>query len=230
MKEGPMNKLKRSAFCFLVAAILGQSLSRRCLAVDDGDFQFWSTASASFDISRNFEAKFEEELRFGDDAGRLYYHHSDLGFAYRSLADWIDVGVNYRQAFARAGRGEWRQENRPHLNVTLKGRLFDLDVSSRSRLEYRDREKRDDVWRYRNKFTVKLPFELTPLKLKPYLADEVFITLNDDNIHGNRFYSGFSFDLSKDVKADVFYLWQSSRSGREWIDFNVLGFQFKAYF
>ena len=165
-----MSRLKRFAFCFLVAAIVGQSLSRRCLAVDDGDFQFWSTASASFDINNDFGAKFEEEFRFGGDAGRLYYNHSDLGLVYRSLADWIDVGVNYRQVFARADRGEWRQENRPHVNVTLKGRLFDLDVSSRSRLEYRDREKRDDVWRYRNKFTVKLPFELTPLKLKPYLA------------------------------------------------------------
>ena len=146
------------------------------------------------------------------------------------MADWIDVGVNYRQAFGRAGRGEWRQEKRPHLNVTLKGRLFDLDVSNRSRLEYRDREKRKDVWRYRNKFTVKLPFELTPLKLKPYLADEVFITLNDDNIDRNRFYSGFSFNVSEDVKADIFYLRQSSRLGREWIDFNVLGFQLKACF
>ena len=77
---------------------------------------------------------------------------------------------------------------------------------------------------------MKLPFELTPLKLKPYLADEVFITLNDDNIDGNRLYSGFSLDLSEDVKADVFYLWQSSRSGHGWTDINVLGFQFKAYF
>ena len=75
-----MNKLKKTSLCCLVAMVIGQSLSRRCLAVDDGDFQFWSTASASFDINEDFEAKFEEELRFGDDAGRLYYHPSDRGF------------------------------------------------------------------------------------------------------------------------------------------------------
>jgi hypothetical protein len=107
--------------------------------------------------------------------------------------------------------------------VTLKGKLFDCSVSSRNRIEYRDRTGTEDVWRYRNKFTVKLPFELTVLKLKPYTADEIFVTLNDDNIDRNRLYFGVILPLGEGVDADIYYMWQASRSGGEWKDIEVLG-------
>ena len=105
----------------------------------------------------------------------MFYHHWDLGFAYEGLAEWLSVGLNFRQMFEQDSKGIWRQENRPHLNVILKGNLFDCSVSNRSRLEYRDKEVSEDLWRYRNKTTLKFPFELTALKLQPYVADEVFI-------------------------------------------------------
>ncbi len=201
-----------------------------CFAADDGDFQYWSSADFSFDIDKDWKFKFQEEFRLGESGGRLYRHHSDAGFVYTGFADWIDLGFNYRQVFEKDSEGEWRQENRPHLNVTLKGKLLGLDVSDRSRIEYRDRENKEDVWRYRNKVTVKLPFELTEFKLKPYLADEVFITLNDDNVDRNRLYAGVSFKLAKNLKGDVFYMWQSSRSSSSWTDINVLGTALKFSF
>jgi len=220
----------RSKGCFFVVAMIVVAASEICFATDDGDFQYWSSADFSFDIDKDWKFKFQEEFRLKESGGHLYHHYSDAGFVYTGFADWIDLGFNYRQVFEKDSEGEWRQENRPHLNVTLKGKLLGLDVSDRSRFEYRDRENKEDVWRYRNKVTVKLPFELTELKLKPYLADEVFITLNDDNVDRNRLYAGVSFKLAKNLKGDVFYLWQSSRSSGSWIDINVLGTALKFSF
>lgn len=224
-----MNKLSKPII-FFAALICIEIFNKPCFGFDDEGFQYWSAASVSFDISKDWKCTFEEEFRLGDDGGNLYYQHSDLGFVYKSLADWIELGANYRQVFEKDSEGKWRQENRPHLNITLKGQLFDLSLNNRSRFEYRDKENKEDLWRYRNKTTVKLPLELTGFKLQPYLADEVFVTLNDDNVDRNRLYSGVSFDLSKDIKASVFYLWQSTRSGREWKDIYVLGTGLKLYF
>jgi opacity protein-like surface antigen len=70
---------------------------------------------------------------------------------------------------------------------------------------------------------VKLPVELTGLKLKPYVADEVFIPLNDDNITQNRVYAGISFEVLENLTADVFYLWLNGRTADGWNDINVLG-------
>ena len=205
-------------------------LSGHCSAYEDEGFQFWATTSASFDIGKDWKAKFEEEFRLGDDGGNLYYQHSDLGFAYISLAEWIDLGLNYRQVFEKDGSGKWRQENRPHLNITLKTQLFDLDLSNRSRFEYRDRENNKDVWRYRNKVTVKFPLELTSLKLQPYVAEEVFINFDKEDFNRNRLYSGLSLKLSKHVKGEAYYLWQSTESGGEWKDIDALGVNIKIYF
>ena len=226
-----MTKLPRLAVQIVLIVILCAIYSKPCFAFDDGDFQWWTSAGASFEINKDWKCTFEEEFRLGDDAGELYYHHSDLGFVYGGFADWIDLGFNYRQVFARAdSAGEWKQENRPHLNVTLKGQLFDLSVSNRSRFEFRDREDNEDHWRYRNKFTVKVPLELTELKLKPYVADEVFIPLNDDNISINRVYAGVSFEVLENMTGEVFYLWQSSRAPGDWNDTNVLGTRLKFRF
>ncbi|MGB2806490.1 MAG: DUF2490 domain-containing protein [Sedimentisphaerales bacterium] len=219
-----MSKLHKTTIYFVAVFMCAGFPCGPCFAFDDGDFQYWSAVGGSFDINQDWGCSFEEEFRFGDDAGELYYHHSDLGFVYKGFAEWIDLGFNYRQAFERTdSEGEWKQENRPHLNVTLKGQLFGLNVSDRSRFEYRDREDKNDLWRYRNKVTVKFPLELTELKLKPYLADEVFVPLNDDNIARNRVYAGVSFKVLENMTGEVFYLWQSSRSAGDWNDINVLG-------
>lgn len=226
-----MNNLYKIATYFLVTLICVGFLGGPCFAFDDGDFQWWTSAGASVDINKDWKFTFEEEFRFGDDAGELYYHHSDLGFVYGGFADWLDLGLNYRQVFTRAdSEGEWKQENRPHLNVTLKGQLFGLGVSNRARFEYRDTEDQKDHWRYRNKFTIKPPLELTELKLKPYVADEVFVPLNDDNISINRVYAGVSFDVLENMTGEVFYLWQASRAPGDWNDFNVLGTRLKFRF
>ncbi len=137
-----------------------------------------------------------------------------LALYYSGYADWVDLRFNYRKVYERDSEGAWRTENRPHINVTLKTKLGGIDLSSRSRFEYRDRKKKEDLWRYRNKVTFKLPFEITELKLQPYLADEVFINFNDQGYAANRFYSGLSFDLAKNIKGQIYYLWQSKHADR----------------
>lgn len=193
-----------------------------CFAFDDGDFQYWNTESISWKVNENWKAQFEAEFRYGDDASNFYYQHSDLGFIYSGLAEWIDLGFNYRQIFEEKS-SIWRYENVPHLNATVKWKLFDFSFSNRGRFEYKNREEADNYWRYRNKFTVKLPMKLTQLEIQPYIADEIFCDFDKETLNRNRLYSGFSFKLFKSLKADIFYLWQSSEKNDKWNDTHVLG-------
>ena len=135
------------------------------------------------------------------------------------------MGFNIRLIEERTdSASEWKQENRPHLNVALKSILFDLGLANRSRFEYRDREDKEDFWTYRNRTTIKFPFELTALELRPYIADEIFIVMKGDNIiNRNRFCSGLSLKLTKNLDGNIFYLWQATKLGREWKDIHVLG-------
>jgi len=225
-----MIKLPKVKVYFLMTLMGAGFVTKQSLASDSSGFQYWSAADFSFDINKNWTTTFQEEFRLGDEGGNLYYHCSDLGFVYKGYADWVDLGFNFKKVYERDSQGTWRTENRPHINVTLKTKLGGIDLTSRSRVEYRDREKKEDLWRYRNKVTFKLPFELTELKLRPYLADEIFINFNDQGYTRNRFYSGFSFDLAKNIKGEIYYLWQSERadSGRD--DINAFGTKLKFLF
>jgi hypothetical protein len=209
----------------LGAIVVNILLCSICMGFEDEGFQWWTYVETSTRITKDWKAAFRQDLRLGDDGGNFYYEHSDLIFTYSGLAKWLDLAGGFRLVYEKDDENVWRRENRPLLDVILKGSLFDCSVSSRNRIEYRNFEDKDkkDVWRYSNKFTVKLPIEVTPLKLKPYTADEVFITLNDDNIDRNRIYFGVIMPLRKGIDADIYYIWQTSRSGDEWKDIKVLG-------
>jgi len=209
-----------SCIIFILAVL---SAGDVCFGFDDEGFQYWSTAQTYFDLDKNCKLAYEEEFKLGDDGGNLYYHHSDLGVVYKGLSRSIDLGVNYRQIQEKDSQDKWRPEYRPHFNVTLKNKLFGLDVSDRSRIEYRARENSKDIWRYRNKLSIEVPLEIADLKLRPYLADEVFFDLNDKGYSTNRLYSGLAVELSKNTIGDIYFLWQTKRSGGEWQNISVLG-------
>lgn len=204
------------------------SNGRVCFA--DGDFQFWSTVGVSFDVDKDWSVAAEKHLKFGNDAGRLLYHHTDIGLTYKSLVEWIDIGFNFKQVYQEQSDGSWSRENRPHLNITLKGRLGTLDFSDRSRIEYRDKEYGDDLWRYVNKLEIALPYEFTRFKFRPYIADQVYINLDGSGFEKNRIYTGVTFELSENVESELYYVRQWSEFLGRWQDLSALGLQLKIRF
>lgn len=219
MKEG-----KRT--CLVVALITVTMLSKERCAFANGDTQFWQTTIASFDLNPGWSIAIEEHLKIAHDAGDLYYHHTDLGFVYKSLAKWMDLSFNYKQVFKKDDDRHWEWENRPHLNVMLREQLGTFDIFNRLRLEYRDRENSRDIWRYTHLLKVTLPFELTKYKLRPYVADQIFVNLEGKAFDKNRIYSGLSCDLFKKVKVQFCYIYQSSKPDGQWEDLNALGLLF----
>ncbi|KPK44355.1 MAG: hypothetical protein AMJ65_03260 [Phycisphaerae bacterium SG8_4] len=222
--------MHRGRTCFVIVIVCVALLGSNCFGDDIGKFEYWTTAGASFDIEKNWRVSVDELLKLGDDARKFTYHHTDLGFVYQGLADWVDLGFNYRHAFGRYGPSDWRRERRPHVNVTFKSRLGEIDLSDRSRLEYRDKDYAKDQWRYTNKLTLTLPGEFTKWKMRPYFADQVYIDLDGYVLSKNKVYSGFSFELSEDLVARLLYVWDSDRTYGNWRNTNILWLQLRLYF
>ena len=221
-----MNKLSKSIFfIFTSTLVFGTLLSGTCIGSTNGSSEYWQIVGFDYDMNKDWKITVREEFRFGKSGGDPYLHNTDVGLVYKSLGDWIDVGLNFKKEFEKDSSGKYRGENRPNLNIMVKAKLFDLDVGDRLRLEYRDLETKDDVWRFRNKTVVNLPFRITKFKLQPYIADEIFINLGESRINQNRFYSGFSFKLSKNLKTNIYYMLKSSKQSSGWLDTNVIGAQ-----
>ncbi|UCG34762.1 MAG: DUF2490 domain-containing protein [Candidatus Omnitrophota bacterium] len=224
-----MSSLGEKALIISFSFFLAVFFYQNAFAFDDGDFQYWNNESIAFKITEDWKASFEEEFRLGDNGGNLYYQHSDWGVTYSGIAEWLDLGVFYRN-ISEKKNSKWRREDRPHLDAAVKWELFDCAMSNRGRFEYRDREDAEDLWQYRNKFTVKLPFKLTKVQIQPYIADEIFIDFDQERLNRNRLYTGFSMKFTKSLKGEIFYLWQSSKKSGKWSDLNVLGTKLKLSF
>lgn len=197
-------------------------------AYDDGDFQIWHTEVQEKRIDQDSKITLEEEFRFGDDANDFYYHHYDLGIVY-DLNKNLSLGLNYRQVYEKK-KGKFKEENRPHINATLKWDLWGFKFDDRNRLQYRHFDYQTDFWQYRNKFTVKFPWKFTKIEIQPYLSDEIFVDFNEVELSRNRFYSGLGFNLTKNSKAEIYYLLQSSKSSGKWSDANICGTKLKLIF
>ncbi len=211
--------LKKLSLAIGIAVILSSGL---CIG-DESDFEIRSSLSLVHSINKNWDFELQEEFRFNDDGGTFYYQFTDLGLTYKGIGEWIDLGFNFRKIYEREAHDDWTEEDRPHFNLTFKGKLAGFDLSDNSRIEYRNREEKKDQWRYRNKVTAKFPFELTSLKLRPYVADEIFVDLYGEGITRNRLFSGFSFKVAQNTKLDIFYLWQATEADEEWEDVHALG-------
>lgn len=213
---------------FLCIAIIAQVmlLSTVSFASRNGNGEYWQKFGFDYDLNKDWKITVREEFRFGRDNGNPYLHNTDIGLIYKSLGDWIDLGFNFKKEYEKDSSDKFRHENRPNFNIMLKGRIFDFDVGNRTRLEYRDFELKEDVWRLRNLTTVNLPFKLTRFNLQPYIADEVFTNLGESDINQNRLSAGFSFKLTKNIKAGIYYLLKSSKTDDGWLQTNVIGTQF----
>jgi len=200
------------------------------VAADDGDWQVWNRSTMSGRIGDRWKVSVFEEFRLGDDAEQLHEELIDMGIACQ-LSGWLGVGVNYRHVYQRSGT-QWKMEKRPHFNLTLSWTRAGFQLQDRSRLELRKREGKDDVWRYRNKLTVKLPKGLAPWVGRPYAAVEGFVDLDrgDDKFSRYRLYGGIARPVLGPIQLDLHYMRQSSRAGDDWMDYNVVGAGLKADF
>lgn len=202
----------------------------KAYSYDDGDFQVWITEAEEFKINDVSKITIEEEQRFGDDASEFYYQHYDGGFTYDVNKHFV-VSLNYRQIYAKAKtHSKFKEENQPYAYVTAKCDLRGFKLEDRNRFEYRHFDYQGDSWRYRNKFTVKLPWKFSAFEIQPYLADEIFLDLNGIDFNRNRYSCGCGFTIIKNLKGELFYLLQSAKSNGGWAQTNVLGTKIKISF
>jgi hypothetical protein len=213
----------------LILTMLLIILNTKAYSYDDGDFQVWNTDVEEFKINDKWKASFEEEFRWGDNGNQFFYHHYDLGFLY-SLRKYLSVGAGYRQVY-EIKSGSFKPEEEPYLCSSLFWNLVGLNFEDRHRLEYRHFNYQLDSWRYRNKLTVKAPWKFTKLEIQPFLSDEILVGFGSANqLSQNRFYSGLGMNLTKNLKAELYYLLVSTRNGGIWTDANVLGTKLKIAF
>ena len=231
--KGPLmrslpSSLTRNCCRFFLAIIFILNLSQASWAAyKSGDWQFWHGDTVTGKITENVSAKLNAEWRFGDDMSELFYYHTEGGLLF-NITESFSIGTNYRQVYNLSSNKKWTEERMPNVELFNNFTLADQKFANRFRVEYRDRQTSQDSWRFRERLTYQLPFELSVFK--PYLTDEVYYEDEPGEFNKNWAILGAKFPIMEKIEGDLFYNYERTKSGDKWISANILNLYLKFKF
>lgn len=184
----------------------------------------WQAAKVSKPLNDKYTLSMEGDLRSQNMGEELKYFHGDAGISF-PLVSKLKLSVNFREVFEWKG-DSWVQEHRPHGTISTKFDFGLLGVSARSRFEYRMKQDKDPVIRNRDMVSIKIGKGFTPLKLVPYIADEIFYDMEESELNRNRLSVGIEIKCFQFVKTAVYFLQQNDLKNDDWESTNVVGMKF----
>ena len=190
-----------AALCFLFFPLSARS---------DGDWQIWMDQTTGHDLDEYRTLRADQSFRFGDDVSRVNTYSILFGLQYHKESQ-IEHGFYLRYQRDRIKNEDDLNEFRPTYDWVLKWDWGDFRWADRSRFEYRMKDGRSDRFRYRNRLKLILPWELTPLKLKPYGAAETFFEVDSDTLLDHTRFRGL---LGVQTEPDGFIRRIRLRDGR----------------
>ena len=202
-----------------------------------GDWQVWLDQAANKALSEQTAVRVAQSFRYSFDERRLATYYLEAGATW-SARPWLALGLGYRQQYDKRD-GHWLEENRPFADATLRRKFGAVTISDRNRIEYRDRDGQEDIWRYRNKLTLQVNAWEPGFGLKPYVAAEAFIDESADLKERNRtrFALGLRTDPDRLLLRNVEARWaqalamdysvtvQRTKKDDEWTDEYIAGVQ-----
>lgn len=191
----------------------------------DGDWQLWTTDPIKCKINDQWGVYAEEEFRWGKDMSQYYYEHTHLELDYKPI-DWLTIGPAIRVAYELNSKEVWYPTYEPQINFAGKWVISDWTFEARARLEERifDEPGKQDAFRNRDKFTLKSPWKWTPLKLNPYISDEIFFQQAIDGLAENRLWVGLGMEFCKNLKGELAYMWREVKqtSDNSYLESNII--------
>ena len=143
----------------------------------------------------------------------LYYRHYALELATDISDNWRMSG-GYRNAYKLASSQQWILEQRPYLQIQQGFSLQPIKWWWRSRLEYRMRESKDDVWRYRLRLLLKSRSYLWGIR--PFISNEFFYALDKHQYNKNWLAVGLDFHSSSWGKPSIYYKYIADLNDNNW--------------
>jgi hypothetical protein len=197
----------------------------------ENDFQIWVDEVNVGKIRDDLSLISQLELRFGDDASKLYLFFGQVGCMY-SPKDWLSVTLWYRQMTTRIGETDnWQALYVPLADLTFSWKKNDWKLSNRNRYMYfmKDPDHHPNSSLYRNLTTLVMPGSPSG-RVHPYISEEIFV-LQRRGLSQSRTQAGFITGFPKTFSLATYYMLKyDKKADGNWKHQNVLGFNAKFSF
>lgn len=144
-----------------------------------------------------------------DDNKQVFLYYTGASLGYQLDKEW-SIRAGYRVARFRIG-DNWRTERRPLVEAYYGGMHDGWRLTSRSRIEFRFPNWRENDVRLRQEFTATAPLKLTHLELQPFAENETFYSTRNDWVEANWTTLGLSFFPVNNTKVKAGYRYNRLR-------------------
>ncbi len=155
------------------------------------------------DLNKDWFLLSRSNLATRRDNEQLFLGFTGVSLEYQIDKNW-SARVGYRTARFRIG-DDWRTEYRPMTELYYGDMHNGWRLTSRSRVELRFPDWRDDDVRLRQEFTATSPWKLTSLEMKPFLEEEIFYSTDNNWVEANWATVGLSYFPFKNTKFKIGY-------------------------
>ena len=154
-----------------------------------------------------------------DGFSDTFFGYVDGNYRYKLSGPW-SVEAGYRHAYLELSNG-WREEYRPMLSLYWRDKLGEGTFSNRHRIEWRYFEgNAKDRVRYRNESVWTSKNTITDYKLTPFIEEEFFYDITDNELNTNWLTFGISKYWTKNknggTKWKLAYRLQLQKFNGEW--------------
>ena len=203
-----------SLFTILIATILFTSVQAAETGSSHNLFYLNKLNDHSFFVGR-------ANLVTRDGLSDTFFGYVDANYRYKINKPWA-VEVGYRHAFLELSSG-WREEYRPMLGLSWRGKLGEGKFSNRHRIEWRHFEGNTrNRLRYRNESVWTSSRTITDYQLTPFIEEEFFYDITDSELNTNWITFGISKYWAKGRKWKLAYRLQSQKFNGEWENRHML--------
>jgi len=155
-----------------------------------------------------------------NDNSDFFFGYTGASLGYQ-LDDTWSLRLGFRYAAIRP-QNDWLEEKRPFVETYASKKFEAAKLTSRSRIEWRMFNHRENDTRLRQEFTLEANKSFTDLNLTPYLEEEIFYSTNDRQVETNWLGGGLAWRPAKGMKVKLGYRWNHFRIGDNWNDRDVL--------
>ena len=196
--------------CIVATVLLGAGFASPACANED-DFNIWLGQFATINATDDVYVRVEAQERFTNDADRLGQLLLRSLVGYRINKD-VNIGAGYAYILTDPVGPAQLNEHRfyQELNVRLLSTAGGVTLDSRTRLEQRTFEEREDTsWRLRSFVQLRVPITEKGHRLVAYT--EPFIDLNETAVQRGglsiwRNFVGVSIPVAKGIEVVPGYL------------------------
>lgn|GEM_PF-1706247 len=198
----------------------------------DHDKQVWLRSGVYGKFNDQWNASCTEELRWGNDASKLYTQITQIFINYKPIP-LLQFGAAYRNTsrLENARTRNWFQAYSGIGTLTFFRTMKDWKLSNRNWIQRESFPKKiiRDFWLYRNRTTLMTPICMITPKMPFYIYDEVFFRQRR-GFFQNRLGAGFAINWTENTTGFIEGLYRRIELANTWRSQTVFNFEFSFTF